>query len=146
MNQPLAPHPEHQRLEAFGKGVLSDVDFEAISSHVSTCDFCQATLESLPEDSLTRLIKSATHSDVENSDSSVEIIPGYEILAEIGRGGCGVVYRARQTGLNRVVALKRIKAGFRDDPDAMRRFRREAEAVARLTHPNIVQVYEFGRT
>jgi WD40 repeat protein/tRNA A-37 threonylcarbamoyl transferase component Bud32 len=70
--------------------------------------------------------------------------PGFEILGLIGSGGMGVVYRAWQAALHRVVALKMLKAEYRDSPERLARFRVEAEAMARLQHPNIVTVYEVG--
>jgi serine/threonine protein kinase/lipoprotein NlpI len=71
-------------------------------------------------------------------------VPGYEILEQLGEGGMGVVYKARQVGLNRMVALKMIRGGSQARPDHFVRFSIEAEAVARLRHPNILQIYDIG--
>jgi WD40 repeat protein len=69
---------------------------------------------------------------------------GYDILGELGRGGMGVVYKARQTGLNRLVALKMLLAGDYAGAEQQRRFESEAQAVAQLRHPNFVQVHDYG--
>jgi serine/threonine protein kinase/tetratricopeptide (TPR) repeat protein len=72
-------------------------------------------------------------------------IPGYEIIEELGRGGMGVVYKARQLSLNRLVALKVAIGGSFAGPIEKARFQMEAEAVAKLHHKNIVQVYDIGK-
>src|SRR5262249_29244422 len=72
-------------------------------------------------------------------------IVGYEILAELGRGGMSVVYQARQTHPDRLVALKMILTGSHSSAAGRARFLAEADAIARLRHPNIVQIYEVGQ-
>lgn len=71
-------------------------------------------------------------------------IPGYEITDEIGRGGMGVVYKARHLSLNRVVALKTIRSASLANEQQLARFKTEAEALAQIQHPHIVQVFEIG--
>ncbi len=76
--------------------------------------------------------------------TSIPSIPGYELLGELGRGGMGIVYKARQLRLNRIVAVKMILAGIHASPETGVRFLAEAESVARLHHPHIVQIFAFG--
>jgi serine/threonine protein kinase/tetratricopeptide (TPR) repeat protein len=77
-------------------------------------------------------------------DTELPQIPGYEIGAVLGHGGMGVVYKARQLSLNRTVALKMLLGGAYAGPRERARFLREAEAVAGLRHPNLVQVHDVG--
>jgi hypothetical protein len=71
-------------------------------------------------------------------------VPGYEVLEELGRGGMGIVYRARQLNPRRIVALKMIRAGEYAGAEQLARFRTEAEAIARLQHPAIIHIHQVG--
>jgi eukaryotic-like serine/threonine-protein kinase len=76
--------------------------------------------------------------------TELPVIEGYEILAKLGHGGMGVVYKAHQQRLSRFVALKMIRAGSLAKPEDLARFRIEAEAVAQQRHPNIIQIFDIG--
>jgi len=69
----------------------------------------------------------------------------YEVQSRLGAGGMGEVYRVRDSRLNRDVALKILSSSFAHDPERLRRFQQEAQAIAALNHPNILAVYDFGQ-
>ena len=83
--------------------------------------------------------------DRETASPGAPSLPGYEVLGELGRGGMGVVYKARQVSLNRTVALKMLPGGAYAERHELARFLGEAEAVAAVKHPHVVQVYDFGQ-
>jgi WD40 repeat protein len=99
---------------------------------------CSASVDEAGGLTLTHQIEAAP------AQRPVPTIPGYRIEGELGRGAMGVVYLARQVRLNRPCALKVILAGVHADPVATVRFLAEAEAVAKLQHPNIVQIHAMG--
>ena len=76
-----------------------------------------------------------------------QVIDGrYEVRAKLGQGGMGAVYRAWQKSVEREVAIKLMHRGFSSDPMAVHRFEREARLASRLSQPNTVSVFDFGRT
>jgi eukaryotic-like serine/threonine-protein kinase len=142
--------PPREQLQKLASAAVGSDRDRAVDVHVEHCAACRQMLETMigtvivaPERGLQQPTRRASSASATPAAARVQV-PGYEIIKELGRGGMGVVYLARQQGLNRLVAIKMMMHGIQADEDDGIRFRTEAEAIARLHHPNIVQIYEVG--
>jgi len=170
MNAQPAAHPSAATLQAFGQGRLKDALLaESILQHVETCGECRKKVIALSGDSFLQRMRDARQrssapiptpapSDVGRAirgpplaSTTPAVVPGlppelegnpeYEILRELGKGGMGVVYLARNKAMDRLEVLKVVNKAVLDRPGAIERFQREIRSAAKLNHPNIVIAY-----
>jgi serine/threonine-protein kinase len=162
--------PDPEVLTAYSLGKLPPEMFEAVATHLAGCPVCETALDLVgEEDSLIRTLRAhvprepgplerkeeSTLSHPSNETGSLADergpertppvrIGAYVLLEEIGKGGMGVVYKARQLSLNRLVALKLARWEALSEPEILDRLRHEGEMFARLEHDNIVRIYDCG--
>jgi formylglycine-generating enzyme required for sulfatase activity len=148
--------PDHDTLTRLLDEGLDDDSTRRVEGHVETCARCQGRLDELtarsgwpwflPDVSEPRPAEGAGARPVPlgSAEPSRPEFPGFRILDELGHGGYGVVYRAVQSDLGRVVALKVLKHGRFASPPERSRFQHEARAAAQLQHPHIVPIYSVG--
>jgi len=149
-------------LVAFARGALPLQALERVAAHVGTCLRCADAVFSagesdplvgelrrhlrglLPVTPAPRLAPARGGATNPGREEQAARLGGYELIEVVGRGAMGVVYKAWQPGLNRMVAVKVARPGMLWSSEAISRLRRECEAIARLRHRNIVSVYEFS--
>jgi serine/threonine protein kinase len=159
--------PTREQLVDFASGMLLHDAFETVAQHVESCPSCSQAVDDLADDGLTKSLRGLSNSvpSVEfppalltaaigaisslTADQTAEMpkcVGKFEILELIGSGSFGNVFRARDTELDRIVALKVLRAGMLASSEEQDRFLREARSAAQLRHPGIVTIFETGHT
>lgn len=136
-------HPTASQLQNWLSG--EELDNELIASiegHVSHCTVCASFLSKMEMGEVERQVR--TVAGPLQDGGAVRLSEGYELAEVVGQGGSGTVYRAAHHGLGRTVAVKMLNSGRHTSPAALARFAREAKALARLNHPNVVRVFDVG--
>jgi len=137
--------PQQQKLLADHPGLRDFVDpIETLDRMTPDVEFASALLDVFPDLPAAGLPSSGSEGDSSEASLTGRQFGRFELLEELGRGGMGVVFRARQTDLNRIVAIKMILVNRLASQDHIRRFYQEAQAAGRLSHPNIVGIHEVG--
>lgn len=153
--------PSVSTLRQFALGEVADADFARLAEHIENCRDCERTLDDLddPGDPLLAQLRSFTPpaegatAEFANAaafsfqaSGSPRRLGKFELLEELGSGSFGIVFRARDTELHRMVAIKLLRAGRLAGQADLDRFLREARSAAQLKHPGIVSLYEIGQT
>jgi serine/threonine protein kinase len=154
MKSPTEKHPSADELRAFGVGRLDPAASDTVVQHLETCADCRQVVAESSGDSFLSRLRAAKPGSVLSADGTAAYVPRsneippelannpeYEELVELGRGGMGVVYMARNTLMGRLEVLKVMNKEMMSKPGAVDRFRREVQSAARLDHPNIVRAY-----
>ena len=144
-------HWDPARLASFARGGLSPEEMAEVGAHVAGCDACYRLVAAAPADAFIEALRGARQrggtrvgavtADPREIPAALAKHPKYRIVRKLGEGGMGVVYQAEDRYMLRDVALKMIRAELLEDPTVARRFRQEAKAIGRLSHPNIVTAY-----
>ena len=148
---PLLACPSRNDLAGFNLGRLPEQSVEEIAAHLEQCNRCEQAVKELDHeaDPIVNGLRGLSPLVAEPRSRCAPLtlpfrLGDYEVLSELGRGSMGIVYLARHTRLQRVVALKMLLGGEFARDDIRARFNLEARAVARLQHPNIIQIFEVG--
>jgi hypothetical protein len=155
MNNPHDLHPSSDQLTAFALGHLSDCEATPIADHLGSCTSCQQAVQSVPDDGLLSLLRPSSGTPLPQDQLSAGTVAfedpvppelchhaRYRVLRRLGAGGMGVVYQAEHQLMDRTVALKVINKKLIAAPGMVVRFQREVRAVARVSHPNLVQAFD----